>query len=101
MSVLAALLSKEETRNEAMITEYTLELERLPKGSIKTKRVKDKVYYYLTFRDGDKVLTKYIGKDEEAVTQIREQLQRRKQVEEILKKLKEERSQIKKLEAAL
>ncbi|MBQ7377988.1 MAG: hypothetical protein IJW71_06715 [Clostridia bacterium] len=71
-----------------MITEYSRELEALPKGSIKPKKVKDKIYYYLSFRDGDKVITKYIGKDEEALIPLREQLARRKQVEEILKKLK-------------
>lgn len=84
-----------------MIAEYSRELEALPKGSIKPKRVKDRTYYYLVFRDGDKVITKYIGKDEEALIPIREQLSRRKQVEEILKKLKEENAQIKRLEAIL
>lgn len=101
MSVLAALLSKEENRNENMIVEYSRELETLSKGSIKPKKVKGKIYYYLTFRDGDKVITKYLGKDEESLTHIREQLARRKQVEKIIKKLKEEKIQIKKLEAVL
>ncbi len=101
MSVLAALLSKEENRNENMIAEYSRELETLPKGSIKPKKVNNKIYYYLTFRNGDKVITKYIGKDEESLVSIREQLARRKQVENILKKLKEEKAQIKKLGAAL
>jgi hypothetical protein len=101
MNVLFALLSKEENRNENMIIEYSRELDTLPKGSIQSKKVKDKVYYYLTFRDGNKVITKYIGKDEESLLSIREQLARRKQVEEILKKLKEEKLKIKKLEAIL
>ena len=101
ISVLSTLLSREENRNEKMIAEYNRELETLPKGSIKPKKVKGKVYYYLTFRDGDKVITKYVGKDEESLITIREQLARRKQVEEIIKKLKEERVQIKKLEAVL
>jgi len=101
MSVLAALLSREENRNKNMIVEYSRELETLPKGSIKPKKVKDKIYYYLTFREGDKVITKYIGKDEKSLISIREQLTRRKQVEEIIKKLKEENAKIKKLEAVL
>lgn len=101
MSVLTAMILKEENRNENMIAEYSRELETLPKGSIKPKKVKGKIYYYLTFRDGDKVVTKYIGKDEEHLTFVREQLARRKQIEEILKKLKEEKAQIKKLEAVL
>ncbi|MGM9972368.1 MAG: hypothetical protein ACI35W_08160 [Anaeroplasmataceae bacterium] len=101
MSILAALISKEGNRNENMIAEYNRELNTLPKGSIKVKKVKDRSYYYLSFRDGDKVITKYVGKDEETLNGIREQLLRRKQVEGILKKLKEENEQIRKLEALL
>ncbi len=101
MSVLAALLFREENRNENMIAEYSRELKTLPKGSIKPKKIKDKIYYYLTFREGDNVITKYVGKDEESLDLIREQLARRKQVEEIIKKLKEEKAKIKKMEAVL
>ena len=99
MSVIEALLSKEEKRNENMIIEYNRELETLPKGSVKPKKVNGKIYYYLKFRKGKKVITKYIGKDEGLLIPVKEQLERRKQVEEILKKLKEEKFQIKKLEA--
>lgn len=63
--------------------------------------MKDKIYYYLIFRDGDKVITKYVGKDEASLISLREQLVRRKQIDEIIKKLKEEKTQIKKLEAIL
>ena len=101
MSVLAALLEKEENRNERMIAEYRRELESLPKGSIKPKRVKDKTYYYLAYREGDKIITKYLGKDEAFLLSVREQLARRKQIEEIIKKLREEKTQIKRLEAIL
>ncbi len=101
MSVLMSLLSKEESRNEKMLSAYNQELETLPKGSIKAKKSGNKVYYYLIFRDGDKVVTKYVGKDEESLIPIREQLERRKQVEEMIKKLKAEKIQIKKLEAVL
>ena len=101
MSILSALLYQEEIRNENMMIEYLRELEALPKGSIKTKKVKEKTYYYLAFRDGNRVITRYVGKDEQALLPIQEQLSRRKQVEEIIKKLKEEREQIKKMEAVL
>ena len=47
-----------------------------------------KIYYYLIFRDGDKVITKYVGKDEASLISLREQLVRRKQIDEIIKKLK-------------
>ncbi len=101
MSVLTSLLLKEQSRNEKMLSAYIGELKILPKGSIKAKKSGNKVYYYLVFRDGDKVVTRYIGKDEESLRPIREQLERRKQVEEIIKKLKAENKQIKKMEAVL
>lgn len=55
----------------------------------------------IIFRDGDKVITKYVGKDEASLISLREQFVRRKQIDEIIKKLKEEKTQIKKLEAIL
>lgn len=95
------IISREETRNENMINEYTKELETLPKGKITPKTVNGKTYYYLYYRDGKKVVSKYVGKDEESLIAIREGLARRSQIEEIVKKLKEEKAQIKKLEAML
>lgn len=101
MSVLATLLSKEKSGNKKMISAYNQELKTLPKGSIKTKKAGNRVYYYLIFRDGYKVVTKYVGKDEESLISIKEKLKRRKQIEEIIKKLKAENIQIEKFEAIL
>lgn len=101
MSVLSVLITREEMRNRNMIAEYTRELDTLPKGSIKRKNVNGNIYYYLVFRNGNKIVSKYIGKDEESVTVIKEQILRRKQIEGILKKLMDERNQIEKLEATL
>ena len=101
MSMLKIAISREEVRNEKMIAEYTKELEKLPKGKITPKVINGKSYYYLYFRDGEKIISKYIGKDENDLIILREQLDRRNQVEEIIKKLKEERTKIKKLEAML
>ena len=101
MSMLMTVISREEARNEKMIIEYTKELEVLPKGKITPKTVNGKTYYYLYYRDGKKVVSKYIGKDNDSLTSIRERLTRRSQIEEIMKKLKEEKVKIKKLEAML
>lgn len=95
------VISREETRNENMITEYTKELETLPRGKITPKNINGKTYYYLYYRDGKKIVSKYLGKDEESLTDVREGLTRRSQIEEMIKKLKEEKTQIKKLEAML
>ena len=52
---------------------------------MKEKKVKDKIYYYLLFREGDRIITKYLGKSEETLILIKEQLVRRKQLEHMLK----------------
>ena len=101
MNVLMSLLSKEESRNKNMIAEYIRELETLPTGSLKLKRIKNGTYVYLTYRIGKKVITKYIGKDEKKIKAIQDQLQRRKQIEEILRMLKQEEKQIKRMEKML
>ena len=46
-------------------------------------------------------MSKYLGKDDKRISEVREQLNRRSQIEKIIKRLKEERAQIKKLEAML
>ena len=101
MSMLKNAILREEARNANMIAEYTNELLTLPKGKIVPKTINSKIYYYLYYRDGKKVVSKYIGKDYEYVETIHEKLVRRSQIEEILKKLKKEQSQIKKMEAML
>ena len=68
--------------------------------SIKTKIIGNKSYFYLNYRDGKKVISKYIGKEENA-SFVKEQLERRHHIELMIKKLKQEQRQIKKLEALL
>ena len=101
MSMLDKLIFREHERNERMINEYMIQLESLPKGKLIPKLIKGKIYYYLYYREGKKVISKYIGKDENSLISINEQLIRRNQIEGIIKILKEEREKIKKLEVML
>ena len=101
MSVFMKLIIREEVRIEKMLSEYIKELKSLPKGKITPKIVNGKTYYYLYYRDGKKVVSKYIGKDCEKLTSISDQLTRRRQIEEIIRKLEEEKKKIKKMEAML
>ena len=101
MSIMSSLIDKESLRVQFMIAEYEKELISLPKGSIKTKTVGNRIYYYLNYRDGKKVISKYVGKDEASLQTVKVGLERRVHIETMLKKLKEERKQIKKLGALL
>ena len=101
MSLVSSLLNKESVRNQYMIEEYEKELAALPKGSIKIKIIGQHSYFYLIYRDSKKVISKYIGKDEKSVDLVKEQLAKRHHIELMLKQLKKEQEQIKKLEAML
>ena len=82
------MIDSEKTRIEYMIEKYSEELKTLPKGTIAEKKSGNKVYCYLKYRDGKKVVSKYIPKDE--LDMIEESLQRRKHIEIMLKSLKKE-----------
>lgn len=101
MSLLSEAIAREENRNENMISEYEKELAALPRGKITPKNVKGRTYYYLYYRDGKKIVSRYVGKDEASMAELRDRLARRDQVEEILKRLREEKVKIKKLEMML
>jgi len=95
------VLKKEQIRNQRMINEYIKELDLLPKGKIVPKSIKGNIYYYLYYREGKKVISKYVGKNEDSLKNVREQLERRNQIEMMIKMLKEEQIKIKKLEGLL
>ena len=79
---------QEKKQIEYMIEKYTDEYSCLPKGSIYEKRVGEKVYYYLKYRDGKKVVSQYIRKDR--IDEVSLKIQKRKHVETMIKSLKKE-----------
>ncbi len=99
MMLIYSVLEDERKRNEYMLTRYENELSLLPRGKITTKITKANTYYYLKYRDGQKVCAKYIGTNKEDVARVSEQLERRKVVERLVKELKTEHAKIKKMEA--
>ncbi len=99
MKLIYSVLEDERKRNEYMIKRYEKELSLLPKGKITPKITKANTYYYLKYRDGQKVCAKYIGINEEDIAIVAEQLERRKIVERLIKELKIEQAKIRKMEA--
>jgi len=79
---------QEKKRIEHMLAKYSEKQEHLPKGSISEKVVGDRIYYYLKYRDGKKVISQYIGKSQ--IDEIREQIEKRKHIESMIKSLHEE-----------
>ena len=90
MSLLAQIVTEEKSRIEKMINEYEKALLSLPKGVLVNKTVKNNIYYYLQYREGKKTVSVYIGKDSDKVSEVQSRIERRKQIETMLKALREE-----------
>ena len=90
MNLILHTVLQEKQRIEYMMERYQAELAALPKGTLSEKAVGEKRYYYLKYRDGKKVVSQYVGKKD--VDAIREQVEKRKHLEAMLKSLQEEKT---------
>lgn len=88
MNMILTTVLQEKRRIEYMLERYREEYENLPKGTISEKAVGDKTYYYLKYRDGKKIVSKYISKAD--IDILKEQVEKRKHVETMIKSLTEE-----------
>lgn len=81
------LLIAESQKNLQLQRELENNISRLPRGSIKERKVKDKTYYYLAYRENGKVINKYIGADPLEVKKLSELILERKALKNQLKQL--------------
>jgi hypothetical protein len=76
--VVKGILSEELERLRALEKKYRNNISNCPKGSISYKRRSSGVYAYLAFRQGDKVVFKYIGPEKsEKVIKLKENVRLR------------------------
>ena len=89
MNMIINTVIQEKQRIDYMIEHYSDALRDLPRGSLYERKVKDKTYYYLKYREGDKVVSKYVPADK--VDVVREQIERRRHTEKMLASLRKEK----------
>lgn len=90
MNLILYTIKQEKRRIEYMIQKYQEELSSLPKGVISIKKVGEKTYYYLKYRDGKKVISQYVRKGEiEGVCAL---VEKRQHIEAMMKSLQEEKA---------
>lgn len=87
--ILRTILQEKE-RIDRMLAKYQEELEMLPKGTISEKKVKQSTYFYLKYREGKKVISRYIPQKD--VDAVREQVEKRRHIETMIRSLQEERA---------
>jgi hypothetical protein len=81
---------REAKRMSALRDAYEKQLVSLPKGSLRLKERNGKKYFYLAYRSNGKVVSEYVGNDESVITDLKERLNRRKNIENLLKSIRNE-----------
>jgi len=92
MSVLDEVLREEYDRLLRMRTAMELEYESLPKGSLCKKNIRGYECYYLQHREGEKIISKYIGADN--VIEYSQKIEKRRNLKKQLSAIKEEMKKI-------
>ena len=87
--ILSTILQEKE-RIDRMLAKYQEELGTLTKGTISEKKVRQSTYFYLKYREGKKVISRYIPQKDVEV--VREQVEKRRHIETMIRSLQEERA---------
>lgn len=90
LNLILHTVAQEKQRIEHMLMKYQNELSSLPRGTISEKTVGERTYYYLKYRDGKKIVSKYISKKE--IENVRALVERRRHIEAMVKSLQEEKA---------
>ena len=95
MSILKGVLKEELEREQKNIVAYQEMLSRYKKGYIFSQEINGKNYCYRKFREGNKIISEYIGLEgsNEAI-KAREDYKERKRIESNLRKLKKEEQKL-------
>ena len=88
MNMILTTIAQEKKRIEYMLTKYKEEYDSLPKGTVSEKKVGENTYFYLKYRDGKKVISKYVSKAQ--IDELRKRLEKRKHIEAMMASLQEE-----------
>ncbi len=88
MNFLTNTVQNEKKRIEYMLEEYKKQKATLPKGTLSPKKLGNKTYYYLKYRDGERVVSDYVHPDE--LEHLSELIDHRKHIDIMIKSLKGE-----------
>ena len=102
MSVVLDAIEENLERNLYMQELYSKNMQSLRKGSLTVKNINGNEYYYLIYRDGEKVKTEYIGiKGKTDLKNIKKELKDRENYRTQILQLKKEEKELRKAIKAL
>lgn len=95
MSVLEGVLKEELERIQRNIASYESLLVSLPKGYLFEQRLKSKIYCYRKRREGDKIVSEYVGPigSPEAKKAV-EDYEQRKRIDKNLRMMRKEEARL-------
>lgn len=88
--IIKETLIEELDRNKRSRRAYELECEKLPRGSVSVRKRGNKSYCYLKYREGNRTITEYVGSSELVEDELRIKVSHRKELESVIKRLKQE-----------
>lgn len=98
MSVLSNSILDNLKRNLSNQELYSRQINNLPKGKIVVRRKRKSDYYYLEYRDKEKIIYKYLGPVFSFdISNIKAQTEERKVLIDRIKNLKKEEREMKKI----
>lgn len=92
MSIVNDVLADEYDRSMRLSQALQKDINKLPNGSLQKKCISGKYYYYLQYRDGDKVKSDYVK--QEHVDDLRKKLKQRKENVDALKEQQKAQTQL-------
>ncbi|MBR4720010.1 MAG: hypothetical protein IKP31_07200 [Lachnospiraceae bacterium] len=95
MGIISNSVSKDSVRIKYMIGRYREIKKSLPKGTICPKQIGHQTYYYLKYRDGERIVSDYIHKED--LENLTELIEHRKHAELMIRSLNNELKTAKKL----
>ena len=82
MSIVKDILREEKNRLVILKDQIEKQISSLPKGSLSRKKRSSGWFYYLAYRDGKKIVFKYVGKENSPqVIAFEEAIQKRRKLE--------------------
>jgi len=86
MSIINDILNEEKNRLANLKNQLEKKIAELPKGSISKKKRSSGLFCYQAFREREKIIFKYIGKENSSkVIELNKKIQKRRKMKKMLK----------------
>ncbi len=96
INIIRDTLEEELERNRRSCLVCRQEIDALPRGSVTVRTRRGRPYCYLKYREGKRVVTKYVGPEEKVGEDLRASIARRRALQATLRRLEKEQAFIQK-----